>query len=159
MLGPQRIVRLLDELFIAFDREAIAAGMIQVKTIGDGYMAVAGLPMPSPDHAEAAIRLASALLKAARQVGRRHGLDLSMRIGVATGPVLAGVIGQAKVTYDVWGDTVNLAAPARILRRARPHPSERRHPRRPRAGPCLHPADDDRPEGRRCRRDVLSLGE
>ena len=110
VLGPQRIVRLLDELFIAFDREAIAAGMIQVKTIGDGYMAVAGLPMPSPDHAEAAIRLASALLKAARQVGRRHGLDLSMRIGVATGPVLAGVIGQAKVTYDVWGDTVNLAA-------------------------------------------------
>jgi adenylate cyclase len=109
-LGPQRIVGLLDELFTAFDREAIAVGMIQIKTIGDSYMAVAGLPVPRPDHAEAAIRLSCALLEAARRVGRRHGLDLGMRIGVATGPVLAGVIGRAKVTYDVWGDTVNLAA-------------------------------------------------
>jgi adenylate cyclase len=109
-LGPQRIVGLLDELFTAFDREAIAVGMIQIKTIGDAYMAVAGLPVPRPDHAEAAIRLGCALLEAARRVGRRHGLDLRIRIGVATGPVLAGVIGRAKVTYDVWGDTVNLAA-------------------------------------------------
>ncbi len=109
-LGPARIVRLLDELFTAFDREAIALGMIQIKTIGDAYMAVAGLPAPRPDHAEAAIRLACALVRTAKRVGRRHGLDLGIRIGIASGPVMAGVIGQAKVTYDVWGDTVNLAA-------------------------------------------------
>jgi class 3 adenylate cyclase len=110
ILGPARIVRLLDELFTAFDREAVASGMIQIKTMGDGYMAVAGLPVPRPDHAEAAIRFARALLAAADRIGRRHGLDLRMRVGVASGPVMAGVIGQAKVTYDVWGDTVNLAA-------------------------------------------------
>ncbi len=110
VLGPARIVRLLDELFSAFDREAVALGMIQIKTIGDAYMAVAGLPVPRPDHAEATIRFACALLEAAKQVGRRHGLDLSMRVGIASGPVMAGVIGEAKVTYDVWGDTVNLAA-------------------------------------------------
>jgi adenylate cyclase len=110
VLGPARIVRLLDELFTALDREAVALGMIQIKTIGDAYMAVAGLPVPRPDHAEAAIRFGCALLRAAKRVGRRHGLDLSMRVGVASGPVMAGVIGQAKVTYDVWGDTVNLAA-------------------------------------------------
>jgi class 3 adenylate cyclase len=110
VLGPARIVRLLDELFTALDREAAALGMIQIKTIGDAYMAVAGLPVPRPDHAEAAVRFGCALLRAAKQVGRRHGLDLSMRVGIASGPVMAGVIGQAKVTYDVWGDTVNLAA-------------------------------------------------
>jgi guanylate cyclase len=109
-LGPARIVRLLDELFTAFDKEAVALGMIQIKTIGDAYMAVAGLPAPHPDHAEAAIRFACALLDTAKRIGRRHGLDLSMRVGIASGPVMAGVIGQAKVTYDVWGDTVNLAA-------------------------------------------------
>jgi adenylate cyclase len=110
VLGPARIVRLLDELFTAFDREAVANGMTQIKTIGDAYMAVAGLPVPRQDHAEAAIRFACALLAAAKEVGRRHGLDLRMRVGVASGPVMAGVIGQARVTYDVWGDTVNLAA-------------------------------------------------
>jgi class 3 adenylate cyclase len=110
VLGPARIVRLLDELFTALDREAVANGMTQIKTIGDAYMAVAGLPVPRQDHAEAAIRFARALLAAANRVGSRHGLDLRMRVGVASGPVMAGVIGQAKVTYDVWGDTVNLAA-------------------------------------------------
>jgi adenylate cyclase len=73
-------------------------------------MAVAGLPVPRQDHAEAAIRFACALLAAANRVGRRHSLDLHLRVGVASGPVMAGVIGQAKVTYDVWGNTVNLAA-------------------------------------------------
>ena len=110
LLGPARIVGLLDELFTAFDKEAVALGMIQIKTIGDAYMAVAGLPVPRPDHAETAVRFACALLRAAKRVGRRHGLELSMRVGIASGPVMAGVIGQAKVTYDVWGDTVNLAA-------------------------------------------------
>ncbi len=109
-LGPARIVRLLDELFSAFHREAVAIGMVQIKTIGDAYMAVAGLPVPRQDHAEASIRFAKALLRVVRDIGRHHHLDLGIRIGIATGPVMAGVIGQAKLTYDVWGDTVNLAA-------------------------------------------------
>ncbi|MGE3831667.1 MAG: adenylate/guanylate cyclase domain-containing protein [Parvibaculaceae bacterium] len=109
-LGPERIVALLDELFTAIDREALTLGMEKIKTIGDSYMAVAGVPDARADHAEAAVKLAEAMLTAAAEVGRRNGLTLNMRIGIASGPVMAGVIGQAKFTYDVWGDTVNLAS-------------------------------------------------
>jgi len=109
-LGPARIVKLLDDLFSVIDRAALEHGMEKIKTIGDAYMAVAGVPEAKPDHAEAAVRLARSMLEAAKQVGGRHGLGLDMRIGIATGPVMAGVIGQAKFSYDVWGDTVNLAA-------------------------------------------------
>jgi adenylate cyclase len=109
-LGPRRIVALLDELFTAIDREALMLGMEKIKTIGDSYMAVAGVPDARADHAEAAVRLAEAMLAVAAEVGSRNGLTLNMRIGIASGPVMAGVIGQAKFTYDVWGDTVNLAS-------------------------------------------------
>jgi class 3 adenylate cyclase len=84
--------------------------MEKIKTIGDSYMAVAGVPDPRSDHAEAAVKLGEAMLKSAMDVGARNGLNLNMRVGIATGPVMAGVIGQAKFTYDVWGDTVNLAS-------------------------------------------------
>jgi adenylate cyclase len=109
-LGARRIVEVLDELFSAIDEAATSAGMEKIKTIGDAYMAVAGVPRPRPDHAEAAVRLAQAMLEAAERVGRRNGFPLNMRIGIASGPVMAGVIGQAKFSYDVWGETVNLAA-------------------------------------------------
>lgn len=109
-LGPARIVSLLDELFSAFDAAASAVGIEKIKTIGDSYMAVAGLPRPRPDHAEAAVRLGFALLAAVGEVGRRNGLDLSLRIGIASGPVMAGVIGRTKFSYDAWGETVNLAS-------------------------------------------------
>ena len=78
--------------------------------MGDAYMAVAGVPEPRADHAQAAVRLAEAILDISAEVGRERDLDLQMRIGIATGPVTAGVIGRAKISYDVWGDTVNLAA-------------------------------------------------
>ena len=109
-LGPQRIVALLDELFTQIDRAALALGLEKIKTIGDSYMAVAGVPEPSGDHAERAVKLAEAMLVAAADVGNRNGLQLNMRIGIASGPVMAGVIGKAKFTYDVWGHTVNLAS-------------------------------------------------
>ncbi|MGE0212552.1 MAG: adenylate/guanylate cyclase domain-containing protein [Parvibaculaceae bacterium] len=121
-LGPARIVGLLDELFSIIDQAALVSGMEKIKTIGDAYMAVAGVPHPRPDHADAAVRLASAMLEAVDEVARRQHLVLALRIGIATGPVMAGVIGQAKFSYDVWGDTVNLAArleafcaPGRVL--------------------------------------------
>ena len=121
-LGPAGIVRLLDELFSLIDRAALDAGMEKIKTIGDAYMAVAGVPQPRPGHADAALRLARAMHDATAKVGQRHGFDLRLRVGIATGPVMAGVIGQAKFSYDVWGNTVNLAArleadcePGRIL--------------------------------------------
>jgi adenylate cyclase len=109
-LGPSRIVMLLDELFTHFDQATTTIGMEKIKTIGDAYMAVAGVPDPRADHAEAAIELAKAMLAAAKEVGERNGYDLNMRIGIASGPVMAGIIGQAKFSYDVWGDTVNLAS-------------------------------------------------
>jgi adenylate cyclase len=109
-LGPAGIVSLLDELFSAFDAAAARTGIEKIKTIGDAYMAVAGLPRAKPDHAAAAVELACDMVAAARGVGARHGLRLELRIGIASGPVMAGVIGQTKFSYDAWGETVNLAA-------------------------------------------------
>jgi adenylate cyclase len=109
-LGPVRIVALLDEIFTAFDAAAGRTGIEKIKTIGDAYMAVAGLPQAKPDHAAAAVELACEMIAAARRIGARHGLDLQLRVGIASGPVMAGVIGRAKFSYDAWGETVNLAA-------------------------------------------------
>ena len=109
-LGPPRTVALLDDLFTQIDRAAVDLGLEKIKTIGDAYMAVAGVPMPRADHAFCALKLGEAMLDILDEVGSRHGLTLAMRIGIATGPVTAGVIGRAKISYDVWGDTVNLAA-------------------------------------------------
>ena len=109
-LGPARTVALLDDLFSNIDRAALELGLEKIKTIGDAYMAVAGVPLPCSDHALRAVRLGEAMLGILDEVGQRHQLALAMRVGVATGPVTAGVIGRAKISYDVWGDTVNMAA-------------------------------------------------
>jgi adenylate cyclase len=109
-LGPAPIVALLDEMFSAFDAAADRTGIEKIKTIGDAYMAVAGLPRAMPDHAAAAVGLACAMVKAARTIGARRGLELELRIGIASGPVMAGVIGRTKFSYDAWGETVNLAS-------------------------------------------------
>ena len=109
-LGPARIVALLDEVFSAFDAAAARMRIEKIKTIGDAYMAVAGLPRAMPDHARAAVELACEMVAAARAAGARHGLKLELRVGIASGPVMAGVIGRTKFSYDAWGETVNLAA-------------------------------------------------
>ena len=107
---PERVVAVLDELFTAFDNLAIANGLEKIKTIGDAYMAVAGAPEPRPDHAAAAVEFARAMLDAVASMRDRLGIELGIRVGIASGPVVGGVIGQRRLTFDLWGDTVNLAS-------------------------------------------------
>ena len=108
-IAPEQVVRLLDDLFSAFDQLAQQQRLEKIKTIGDAYMVVGGLPDPRPDHAEAVAEMALAIRD---EVARRFdpsGPPL-IRIGIDTGPVVAGVIGRSKFTYDLWGDTVNTAS-------------------------------------------------
>ena len=85
-------------------------GVEKIKTIGDAYMAAAGLPVAVPDHAERIAGMALAMLETARRIAREVDVAFALRIGIASGPVLAGVIGAKRLIYDVWGDTVNLAS-------------------------------------------------
>ena len=108
-LPPEQVVRVLDDLFSAFDRLAEEHALEKIKTIGDAYMVAAGVPVSRPDHLEAVIEMAIAMLRHMDAV-RSEGPDLHLRIGVDTGPVVAGVIGRSRFIYDVWGDTVNTAS-------------------------------------------------
>jgi len=108
--APSELVRLLDGVFRAFDGCAAAAGVEKIKTVGDAYLAVAGLPAPRADHAAAAARFAFALREALAAYSASEGLALRLRIGIESGPAVAGVIGKHKFSYDLWGETVNTAA-------------------------------------------------
>jgi guanylate cyclase len=107
---PSQVVHFLDDLFSRFDELATEAGVEKIKTIGDSYMAVAGAPEPRPDHAEAAVALARGMLGALAEMHDRAGPALDLRIGLASGSVVGGVIGQKRILFDLWGDTVNLAS-------------------------------------------------
>jgi guanylate cyclase len=107
---PDRVVSFLDDLFSRFDALAATCGVEKIKTIGDSYMAVAGAPEPREDHAAAAMQLAHGMLAILAEVRERDGLDLELRIGLASGSVVGGVIGQKRILFDLWGDTVNLAS-------------------------------------------------
>jgi len=94
----------------------------KIKTVGDAYLAVAGVPETRPDHADAAAELALRMTETAAALAPDLGADYRLRVGLHSGPILAGVIGRRKFSYDVWGDTVNiasrlqtLAAPGEIL--------------------------------------------
>ena len=104
------IVDMLNGLFSRVDEIAQELGIEKIKTIGDCYMAVCGLPRPCPEHAERMARMALRMLDVTRQYGQEKGLNLQLRIGLNSGPVVAGVIGVTKFIYDLWGDTVNLAS-------------------------------------------------
>jgi class 3 adenylate cyclase len=108
--SPERVVRLLDDLFSAFDRLAERHGLEKIKTIGDAYMVVGGLPEPRPDHAQAVADMALALREEVARHRDPGGRPLALRIGIDSGPVVAGVIGRRKFSYDLWGDTVNTAS-------------------------------------------------
>ncbi len=108
--SPQRTVQLLNEFFSSFDRIAEQMELEKIKTIGDAYMLVSGVPVIRPDHAEACAAAAMEMLEAVRQFNRRHQVDWSIRIGMNSGPVVAGIIGTRKFAYDLWGDTVNIAS-------------------------------------------------
>jgi class 3 adenylate cyclase len=104
------LVNILNDVFSLFDHLAEKYNIEKIKTIGDAYMAVAGLPIPRPDHAEAMADLALDMQQAVEALSRERNLPLSLRIGLNTGPVTAGVIGRKKFAYDIWGNAVNTAS-------------------------------------------------
>lgn len=106
----QALVQLLNRIFTEFDALAEVHGLEKIKTIGDAYMAAAGLPERRNDHAQAAARMAHGMLEALARIAVETGESLSLRIGLHSGPVVAGVIGRKKFIYDLWGDTVNTAS-------------------------------------------------
>ena len=108
--SPHRTVQLLNELFSGFDRIAEQRELEKVKTIGDAYMLASGVPVIRADHAEACAEAAFEFLEAVRVFNRRHSLEWGIRIGMNSGPVVAGIIGTKKFSYDLWGDTVNIAS-------------------------------------------------
>lgn len=104
------VVKLLNTFFSAFDALAERHGVEKIKTIADAYLAVAGLPTPRPDHAEAVAELALSMQSAVARIDAGPLGPFSLRVGIHSGPVVAGVIGTTKFAYDLWGETVNLAA-------------------------------------------------
>ncbi len=104
------VVELLNDLFTRFDLAARDLGIEKIKTIGDAYMAVCGLPDPCPDHMERMMAMALRMLRLAKESGDDRGVPIRLRIGVNSGPVVAGIIGRRKFIYDLWGDAVNLAS-------------------------------------------------
>lgn len=108
-LEPAEVVELLNSVFTVFDDLVAECGLEKIKTIGDAYMVASGVPVPRDDHAVAICDLALAMhsrLETDQFAGRR----VEMRIGIASGPVMAGIIGHQKFSYDLWGDTVNVAS-------------------------------------------------
>ena len=109
-LSPEGLVAMLNEIFTDFDRIADSRGLEKIKTIGDAYMAVAGLPVATPDHAVRAAHMALDMLEAIDRFNARSGHNLAVRIGINSGAGVAGVIGKRKFIYDLWGDAVNIAS-------------------------------------------------
>ena len=109
-MAPEDLIRFLNRVFTAFDEETDRRGLEKIKTIGDAYMVAAGMPDPRADHAEAVADLALRMLEISDDISGITGQPVAVRIGVHTGPAVAGVIGVRKFFYDVWGDTVNTAS-------------------------------------------------
>lgn len=109
-LGAARTVEFLNALISALDALAKEHGVEKIKTIGDAYMAASGVPAPCDDHAQRMARFAMAIGQQSRAIAKSFGVEAPMRIGIASGPVMAGVIGTHKFSYDLRGDAVNLAA-------------------------------------------------
>lgn len=107
---PVDVVGLLNDLFTRFDRLVADLGLEKIKTLGDGYMVAAGAPLPMGEGAQSMVRCAAAMLTALEAFRVEKGLDWRLRIGIHTGPLVAGVIGTDRYSYDVWGDTVNVAS-------------------------------------------------
>jgi guanylate cyclase len=109
-VAPADLVNMLDRLFGHFDGLAERYDLEKIKTIGDCYMAAAGIPLPRPDHAQALALVALDMLDAVEFHGAMGDLGLELRIGINSGPVVAGVIGRKRFLYDLWGDAVNIAS-------------------------------------------------
>ena len=110
-LDAREVVGLLDRLFTSFDELVDRFEVEKIKTIGDCYMVAAGVPSPRPDHAQALAGLALEMRECAKNcLPDEDSRDLGLRIGISSGPVVAGVIGRRRFLYDLWGDTVNMAS-------------------------------------------------
>jgi len=109
-ISAKELVNILNEIFSEFDLLAEKHGLEKIKTIGDAYMVVGGLPIHRPDHAQAVASMALDMRAAIQRISSLSQEPLSIRIGINTGPVVAGVIGIKKFIYDLWGDTVNVAS-------------------------------------------------
>jgi PAS domain S-box-containing protein len=109
-ISPTELVELLNSVFSKFDQLADHHDLEKIKTIGDAYMVVAGLPVPRADHVRAIADIAIDMQHEITKIKVHDGRSLSLRIGIHTGPVVAGVIGIRRFTYDLWGDTVNVAS-------------------------------------------------
>lgn len=107
---PDQTVVLLNSLFSSFDRLVDSHGLEKIKTIGDAYMAVAGVPNAAEDHALRAARMGVAIQDVVAEFNQQHDVDWAVRVGINSGPLMAGIIGSRKFAYDLWGDTVNLAS-------------------------------------------------
>ncbi len=108
--SASEVLEFLNRVFSQFDRLVAERGLEKIKTVGDCYMVIAGAPEPREDHLEAATHLALEMLSAARTISSETGIPTNFRIGLHSGPLVAGVIGEKRYLYDVWGDTVNLAS-------------------------------------------------
>jgi class 3 adenylate cyclase len=109
-ISAGELVRLLNDIFSQFDWLVELHRLEKIKTIGDAYMVVGGLPNPRHDHAAAAAEMALDMQKVVARLGTLGGIKLDLRIGISSGPVVAGIIGSKKFIYDLWGDTVNIAS-------------------------------------------------
>jgi class 3 adenylate cyclase len=109
-ITPTELVGVLNEIFSLFDQLAEQHELEKIKTIGDAYMVVGGLPVTRADHAEAVANMALDMRRAMARFNAEHGELFTMRIGISSGPAVAGVIGTTKFAYDLWGDTVNTAS-------------------------------------------------
>jgi len=109
-MAPSRTVQLLNDLFSGFDKLVETYQLEKVKTVGDAYMAVGGVPTPIPEHAVRCANFSLDMLAELKNFNRRHSIALDLRIGINSGPVVAGIIGTKKFAYDLWGDTVNVAS-------------------------------------------------
>jgi adenylate cyclase len=109
-VSPEVLVHVLNEIFTRFDSIADNRGLEKIKTIGDDYMAAAGLPVPVADHSVRAAHMALDMIEAMDRFNEQSLYKLNLRIGISTGPAVAGVIGKRKFLYDLWGDVVNTAS-------------------------------------------------
>lgn len=109
-ISAEELVGILNEVFTAFDRLVERHGLEKIKTVGDAYMVVGGLPVPRQDHAQAVAELALEMQETIDACALKTRTRLMLRIGIHSGPVVAGVIGRRKFSYDLWGDTVNTAS-------------------------------------------------
>ena len=109
-LVARRVVSLLNDIFSRFDKRAARFQVEKIKTIGDSYMAVSGLLEASPDHAERAVRMALGAIEEVARFNIENKFNLDIRVGINSGPVIGGIIGESRFMYDMWGDTVNVAS-------------------------------------------------